>query len=288
MVTRKKVVKKSSTKKRTVKKSSVRKSAATKTTSKKRTVKKSSVKKSTAKKTTSKKRAVQKRVIKKSSVKKNNTKKKSAARNSKLNIGDRYNIPEVPALSTKFDSRSKLPSSSKNQNEFFSSIEIQGSKKNSPKIFVFLLLVAVSIGAAYSLSNKSEVVSSDTNQGTSSEPSSSPTPTNSKTSSPAIKVNTSSPNSESFSLKYLYNSTGISISLIGAANLGDIKSFELKVKYNNVEQIDLGTYSGTISAVQVTKSDTVGNSVFTAIATLSNGSKITSDPLTIRGKFEKS
>ena len=224
----------------------------------KSTAKKSTAKKSTAKKSTAKKSTAKKRVF-------------STTR--KPNIQNRYVIPEVLTRSNKKTSAIKFIDDNKNEIYTSQNIEEQKSKNSKLKLIAFLFSVAILLGTGYSISNNSEVASLKDNQNSSA--------------SPVSKLDSNESISQSFSLRYLYNSTGISVNLNDAMSLGSVQSFELIVKYNNSKQINLGTYPGTTRTIQVVKSDTVGNSVFTSIATISNGIKVTSEPLVIRGKFEK-
>jgi hypothetical protein len=224
---------------------------------------KSTAKKSTAKKSTAKK----------STAKKSTAKKRVTSTTRKPNIQNRYVIPEVPTRSNKKTSLIKFIDDNKNEISASENIEEQKSKNGKSKLIVFLFSVAILIGIAYSISNNSEIASLKDNQN------SSPLPAN--------KLDSNDSTSQNFSLRYLYNSTGISVNLNDAMSLGSVQSFELIAEYNNSEQINLGTYPGTTRTIQVIKSDTVGNSTFTSVASLSNGIKVTSEPIVIRGKFEK-
>jgi hypothetical protein len=204
---------------------------------------------------------------------KNSAKKRVTSTTRKPNIQNRYVIPEVPTRSNKKTSLIKFIDDNKNEISASENIEEQKSKNGKSKLIVFLFSVAILIGIAYSISNNSEIASLKDNQNSSP--------------SPANKLDSNDSTSQNFSLRYLYNSTGISVNLNDAMSLGSVQSFELIAEYNNSEQINLGTYPGTTRTIQIVKSDTVGNSVFTSVASLSNGIKVTSEPLVIRGKFEK-
>ena len=183
---------------------------------------------------------------------KNSAKKRVTSTTRKPNIQNRYVSPEVPTRSNKNTSLIKFIDDNKNEISASENIEEQKSKNGKSKLIVFLFSLAILIGIAYSISNNSEIASLKDNQN------SSPLPAN--------KLDSNDSTSQSFSLRYLYNSTGISVNLNDAMSLGSVQSFELIVEYNNSEQINLGTYPGTTRTIQIVKSDTVGNSVFTSVA----------------------
>ena len=289
-VAKKAVAKKATTKKVAAKKATTKKVAAKKTVAKNAVAKKSVAKKAVAKKSVAKKAVAKKTVAKKATAKKVATAapvKRAPRKVVDLTVG----VPEVPfgGTSPRTPLRSPAPVATEPRISPVIPEERKAKKGNGPLVFAVIAVIA---SAAYYFSQQS---SSGSTPSTTPAPVASESPTvtpsaeaSAEATASTEPVVTASPATSTLSAKptFLYTSTGIKISW-------STSGFD---QYSDVilsASVDGGTFApirsgdGSISAFDVVKVDTVGKTAFKLIFTTSEGEKVTSSLVSIRGRFEK-
>ena len=284
-VAKKAVAKKATTKTVAAKKATTKKVAAKKTVAKKAVAKKTVAKKATAKKATAKKATAKKATAKKAATAA--PVKRAPRKVVDLTVG----VPEVPfgGTSPRTPLRSPAPVATEPRISPVIPEERKAKKGNGPLVFAVIAVIA---SAAYYFSQQS---SSGSTPSTTPAPVASESPTAAPSAEASAEatastepVVTTSPATTALSAKptFLYTSTGIKISW-------STSGFD---QYSDVilsASVDGGTFApirsgdGSISAFDVVKVDTVGKTAFKLIFTTSEGEKVTSSLVSIRGRFEK-
>ena len=298
-------------KKKTVKKSpakrAVAKPVAKKVAAARKPVKKAAVKRVTTKKATTKKAVAKKAIVKKASgakvaTRKATTKKAAVKKTAKKVVKKstssrtvatkaRYSVPEVPVRkpsSTNLGAVADIrrPIDSKPAADTSSQYESTERKRPTGILLTLLILVGAAF-AFYSFSGNSNSATDTSNEAAvTASPTPETTPTESAAPTPSPTKSMVDPVEPSFKLSYLYNSIGITMSFADVRSLGSAKSIQLIAESSQGTKTTLGTFSGSTQSVRIAKIDTVGQTKFTAVAKLADGSSIKSETLAIRGAFE--
>ena len=324
-VAKKAAPKKSTTKKTAVKKAAVKKTASKKTSPSKPVVKKSTTKKaavrkpiakassaktSPVKKATTKQAAVKKSTAKKavstrSSVKKAASKRTAPKRVTTSAVLDRplrtQSIPEVPIRREFTSTPIASPVATKvevHKSEGLASIPAVSASKSKSKqskrdrallaIAAIVIVIAGVVAFAVPSSNQNSVADGADQPAAEATASPSAESTIAAEPSPTESSEMSAQDgqmSETFGLRFSYNSIGITLNFASAQQLGSVKEFVVQTSENGGTFSTLATVQAVSSSIRIAKIDTVGKTSFRVEAVLENGSKVTSSPLTIRGLF---
>ena len=323
--TKKAVAKKAAPKKAAAKRTTATKPVAKKASSpapkkqavKKAVVKKAAVKKTAVKKTTVKKAAVKKAAVKKASVKKSTAKKATSsrvtakvdarptasARISTAAILDTpvrtQRIPEVPirreVKATVAPITSPTPkvevSNPSNTSMVTQSATSRSSSKQSRKdrhmLIAAAIIIVIAGVVAFAVPSSNQNSAADG----SSQPTveASPTPSGEATMesqpSPSATASDDAAASRNFDLRFTYNSIGITLNFASAQQFGAVKEYVVKYSENGRDSKILGTFGGQTPSARISKIDTVGKTIFSVDAVLTDGTKVSSSPLAIRGLF---
>ena len=311
---------KKTTKKAVAKKAAPKKAAAKRTTATKPVAKKASSpapKKQAVKKAVVKKAAVKKTAVKKTTVKKATTKKATSsrvtakvvsrstpsARISTAAILDTpvrtQRIPEVPirreVKATVAPITSPTPkvevSKPSNTSMVTQSATSRSSSKQSRKdrhmLIAAAIIIVIAGVVAFAVPSSNQNSAADG----SSQPTveASPTPSGEATMesqpSPSATASDDAAASRNFDLRFTYNSIGITLNFASAQQFGAVKEYVVKYSENGRDSKILGTFGGQTPSARISKIDTVGKTIFSVDAVLTDGTKVSSSPLAIRGLF---
>lgn len=282
----------------------------------KKVVKKAALKKADVKKTAVKKATQKKTVVKKSSVKKEAAKKvassrvtkKAAARPAGKRISSTailngpirtQRVPEVP-ISRDVKSPVATLTSPAPKSEVLnvsttpalaSNATTRPISKQSRKDRLMLIAAAVIIViagvVAFAVPSSSQNSAADGSSQPTAE--ASPTPSGEaimeSQPSPSATASDDPAASRNFNLRFTYNSIGITLNFASAQQFGAVKEYVVKYSENGRNSKILGTFGGQTPSARISKIDTVGKTTFKVEAVLTDGSRVVSNPLAIRGLF---
>lgn len=287
-IAKKSAVAKPSTRKASTTKKAVAKKAATTKAASTRTVKKV-----TTTRAVTKRAAAPKRPVKRVS---STPRSRSVARIQSIpEVPIRKSVTSTPTLNAPSQNPVRSIEATRSTEAFFEKAPNQdksskSSKRDRALLVVSALIVVIAGIVAFAVPSSNEKSVADGSSAPAAQASETPSPVASETADSMTDGSNSAEGStptttNSFALRYTYNSIGITLNMQAAQSLGSVKEYVVRISENGGDAQIFGTYAGDTSAVRIAKIDTVGTTTFTVEATLSDGTKVSSAPLAIRGLF---